>query len=83
MAVASAGGWRRGKRGDFVGGIAVKVEDRPTAWRSMRTCCLGLERITACSYVEAFLSLTSSYLSVGPGAFQERIERGKVELAEA
>lgn len=83
MAAASAGGWGPGKRGNFVGGVVVRAEDRPTVRRSMRTCCRGLDRITACGYVEAFLSLASSYLSLGPRAFQERIERGKVELAEA
>jgi hypothetical protein len=74
-------------RGDFVRGgvgvVIVMVEDGPTVQRATRRCCRGLKRIAACFQVEIFLSLVSSYLSVGPRALQGRIERRKVKLAEA
>jgi hypothetical protein len=81
MAAASAGGWRLGKQGNFVGvgvfhgrgrthrpAVDEKVLPRPQANKRPWSG-------------RAFLSL-ASYLSAGPRALFGRIEREKVELAE-
>jgi hypothetical protein len=43
MAATSVGGWRLGKRGNFVGStvivVIVRFEDGPTVRRSTRKCC--------------------------------------------
>ena len=40
-AAALAGAWRPGKQGDFVGGVAIMIEDRPTVQQATRRCCRG------------------------------------------
>ena len=47
MAAASAGGWRLGKQGNFVGVVVFMVRDGPTGRRSTRKCCRGLKQIKA------------------------------------